>query len=245
MRYRLVLRRLKHNLPAYRSQMLVYRSHLKKQYSDRCEYWKTRGESRLGEKSDGIRVVACTVDSMDHSKFAVPRAAAMAAKTFGQFIRPCLGCTMILLHGFAALVYVSEPHLAHDSSWTCDIVSHALHILKSQFPSIDVRKTHFSCHGDNSSKELKNNSLLRLLSACVSQRRLYSVSLSTLMSGHSHEDIDQCFSSLATWIASQPELHTTDAFCATIQEWLNQPSTRPHESFRQCYRVDQVRAWTL
>lgn len=117
-------------------------------------------------------------------------------KTFGQFIRPCLGCTMILLHGFAALVCVSEPHLAHDSSWTCEIVSHALNVLKSQFPNIDVRKVHLSCHGDNSSKELKNNSLLRLLSACVSQRRLHSASLSTLMSGHSHEDIDQCFSSL-------------------------------------------------
>ena len=154
-----------------------------------------------------------------------PRAAAMSAKTFGQFIRPCLGCTMILLHGFAALVYVSEPHLAHDSSWTCEIVSHALNVLKSQFPNSDS--------GDNSSKELKNNSILRLLGACVSQRRLHSASLSTFLSGHSHEDIDQCFSSLATWISGQPELHTTDSFCVTIQEWLNQPSTRPHESIKQ------------
>ncbi len=225
--------------------MIVYRAHLKKQYSDRTVYWKTRSESKVGEKPDSIRVVACTVDSMDHSKFAVPRAVAMSAKSFGQFVRPCLGCTMILLHGYAALVYVSEPHLAHDSSWSCEILSHALSVLKSQFGYIDCRNLHLSCHGDNSSKELKNNSLLRLLSGCVSQRRLHSASLSTLMSGHSHEDIDQCFSSLATWIASKPELHTTDAFCNSIQDWLNQASTRPHESFKQCYRVDQVRAWIL
>lgn len=214
----------------------------------------TKTESNIGKrdqkansakKPDGSRLLALTIDSIDHSKFAVPRSPSMSSKAFGQFIRPCLGVTMAICHGHCALVFVSEPHLSHDSSWTAELIAITLNVLAKEFSYIDYRSAHLSLHGDNSTKELKNNSVLRMLSATVSSRRLKSASLNTLMSGHSHEDIDQSFSSLAAWIHSQGDLHTTNQFRDSIQAWLDQPQIRPDEPFKTVYRRDQVRAWIL
>ena len=141
--------------------------------------------------------------------------------------------------------FVSEPHMAHDSSWTSEIIACCLNFLKDKFPLLDMRNVHLSCHGDNSSKELKNNSVMRLLSGLVAVRRLKGASLGTLQSGHSHEDIDQMFSSLATHIRNESELHCPSDFVQSIQSWLDQPQTRPSEKFKRCFKLDQVRAWIL
>lgn len=74
-------------------------------------------------------------------------------------------------------------------------------------------------------------------------RRLKGASLGTLQSGHSHEDIDQMFSSLATHIRNESELHCPSDFVQSIQSWLDQPQTRPSEKFKRCFKLDQVRAW--
>ena len=50
-RYKLVLRRLKRNVPARACQMAIFRRHLQKQYEDRIKYWQARSESKLGEKT--------------------------------------------------------------------------------------------------------------------------------------------------------------------------------------------------
>ena len=245
-RHKLVLKRLRRNLPARKAQMDTYRAHLRKQYEDRVRYWKSRSDSRMAEAtSEGVMRIAVTIDSIDHSKFAWPRATAMDAKEFGQFIRPTLGVTAALIHGYAVLFFVSEPHMAHDSSWTSEIIACCLNFLKDKFPLLDMRNVHLSCHGDNSSKELKNNSVMRLLSGLVAVRRLKGASLGTLQSGHSHEDIDQMFSSLATHIRNESELHCPSDFVQSIQSWLDPPQTRPSEKFKRCFKLDQVRAWIL
>lgn len=246
LRHKAVVKKLRRNLPARAAQMKQYQLHLCKQYSDRQIYWQNRSHARLAdEKPDGTTTLCLAVDSIDHSKFAWPRSCAMSAKEFGQFIRPCLSVTMALLHGKACLVYVSESHVSHDSSWTCDLICHVLEVVRQEFGEVDLRRCSLHCHGDNASKELKNNSVCRLLSALVGCRRLHSCSLNTLQSGHSHEDIDQAFSSLAGHIANEAELHTPAAFIESIQRWLSKASTRPTEPVRRVFRVDKNRAWSF
>ena len=53
--------------------------------------------------------------------------------------------------------------MAHDSSWTSEIIACCLNFLKEEFPSVHMQNVHLSCQGDNSSKEIKNNSVMRLL----------------------------------------------------------------------------------
>lgn len=69
--------------------------------------------------------------------------------------------------------------------------------------------------------------------------------LQTLESGHSHEDIDQMFSSLCAWVMNTRELHTTEDVAHCVNAWLSEPSTRPTEPLKLVNRIYQVRDWKL
>ena len=71
--------------------------------------------------------------------------------------------------------------------------------------------------------------------------------LSSLRSGHSHEDIDQTFGRLASFLVRHGHsCQTPDDFQRVIQQFLNEVSF-PHEpvSNRYCVKVDQTRDWSF
>lgn len=244
-RHKLVLRKVRKNIPARRAQLALYKLHLEKQYEDRTTYWTNRTNSRSKHLEDGSRTLTITIDSMDHSKFAFPRAMAMTAKEFSTFIRPTLACTAVISHGYSFCLYLSEPHQKHDSAWTSDLLAHTLQLVCEQNPDFDLKSTNIKVHGDNSSKELKNNSCCRLLGGLVLCRRIRSADLCYLQSGHSHEDIDQVFSGLARYLDGQNELHVPMDFLESLTRWVNTPGFRPHEPHKAVFMVDQTRDWWL
>ena len=67
-----------------------------------------------------------------------------------------------------------------------------------------------------------------------------------LRSGHSHEDIDQVFGSVAFFIIVKhgSHLETPDNFVAMIQRYVNS-APRPHEPERVVVRLDGHRPWWL
>ena len=105
----------------------------------------------------------------------------------------------------AFLLYVSEPPIQHDSSWSTDILSHALSFVCERCPDLELRSTHLKLHADNSSKELKHNTAYRLLGALCVSRRVRTGELNEDID--SHEDIHQVFSALARFVEGQAELH--------------------------------------
>ena len=168
----------------------------------------------------------------------------LLAKEFSTFCKPTLGTTCVIAHGYGCYLYLSEGRTPHDSSWTCEIIAATLHNLTEQF-DIDWRKVKPVLCGDNSSKELKNNSVLRLLSGLTACQRIYSSALYTLESGHSHEDIDQYFSSLATAVGAMTELATPSDYILALQQWMDTCGLRPRERMKQVKLVDRVRDWNL
>ncbi len=224
--------------------MRLYRLHLDRQYRDRMAYWSSRSLSRLGLQSSGGQTIVITVDSMDHSKYSYPKSMAMGSKDYSNFIRPTLTCTAALVHGFATVIVLAEPYVHQTSSWSCDVVAHCLHIL-AQVPELDLSQCELVVFGDNSSKELKNNSICRLLGALCNCYKIKRGELRTLESGHSHEDLDQTFSILSSHLAGVEELHTPEQYRRSIQEWLDSPRVRTTEPRKLVHLVNQVRSWNL
>ena len=110
-KYKLLLRRLVSNPVAKRSQMAAFRQHLRQQYHDRTMYWRSCSLSRLGGLGEDMtRTISICLDSIDHSKFPLPKSAAMGSKCFAGYIKPSLTVTGVLLHGLAAFLVVGEPH---------------------------------------------------------------------------------------------------------------------------------------
>ena len=244
LRHKLLIRKLKHRPLARRAQLLLFKQHLNRQYRDRTYYWRQRSESLLGMTDSGLITVCLILDSIDHGTFQYPKHMGLLAKEFSTFCKPTLGTTCVIAHGYGCYLYLSEGRTPHDSSWTCEIIAATLHNLTEQF-DIDWRKVKLVLCGDNSSKELKNNSVLRLLSGLTACQRIYSSALYTLESGHSHEDIDQYFSSLATAVGAMTELATPSDYILALQQWMDTCGLRPRERMKQVKLVDRVRDWNL
>ena len=242
-RHKLLLAKLSFCENAKREQLLLYRRHLERQYRDRMAYWTSRSLSRLGLQSSGDQCVVITLDSMDHAKYAYPKSLAMTAKDYSNFVRPCLTCTAALIHGYGTVIVLAEPYVHQTSSWTVEVLAYCLHIL-SGVPGLDLKKCELVAFGDNSSKELKNNTVLRLLGGLVNSHKIKRAELRTLESGHSHEDLDQVFSVLSSHLATVPEMWTPTDYQRSIQRWLETPSVRPTEPRKFVHLINQVRSWT-
>lgn len=68
--------------------------------------------------------------------------------------------------------------------------------------------------------------------------------MAALRSGHSHEDIDQVFGRLASFMQKRPFAQCPSDFVPLIQEFLN-TGEFPYEDYREAFEVNRVRDWTL
>lgn len=218
-------------------QDLLYQ-HLRAQFHDRCCYWQKRGLSR----ARGLELVIMS-DGMDQGKFSLPRHPVMRSKQFDSWSRPRLHVCATLGHGWCLNFYVSEGNLCKDSNTSIEVISHTMSVLQGQGYNLPAASV--TLQGDNTCREMKNGMVMRWAASLVSDHRVKEINLSFLRSGHSHEDLDQCFGQAADWIRRR--LHraeSSDEVVACLNDWLGHVD-RPHEAFRRCYKLDSTRDWYL
>lgn len=243
LRRRLIMRKLGHCPGALRAQRAQLDKHLARQHRDRQVYWFERARSRLCATNLGSYVMTAIIDSMDQAKHAWPRSVAMQAKCFNSWSRPRLASTTMLCHGQLALMCLSPHYVTANGSRTCEVLSAGLSMLqKKQF---DTRLCWLNLQGDNCSKELKNATVLQMVSLNIALGQLKGSDVSFLASGHSHEDIDAFFSIVRGWLERQPELWTPCSFQASLKEFLKDPAHRPYEPMREVVMMSQYRDWQL
>ncbi|CAE7465830.1 unnamed protein product [Symbiodinium natans] len=238
-----ILRHLRGDLKARRGQQKLYAEHLERQYRDRVVYWRARSCSRLKTPLPSNHVVvAMILDAIDHSKFKYPRSRVFASKELSTYIRPTMDVMGCLVHGHSCFLALSEPFLPKGSSFCADLVLHCLHRLARH--GLDLRGVALHLQSDNTSKETKNNTLLRLSALLIALHRLKNIVLCQLESGHSHEDIDQWFSVITSVLQTHHEIHTPAQFVEVLNKWLRDPSTRVHETTeRHAFLVESTRDW--
>ena len=238
----MILKRLSADKRARAMQMVEYQRHLVRQYQDRVRYWQARARSRLGMQPSGVSTITLVVDGMDKSKYRYPRSAVCNSKEFSGLVRPALDVSAIICHGHHVLVACSEPYVPKSSSWTTELIAHSLSKVASR---TDVRGCQIHIQMDNCGRENKNNTVCRFAGMMTGSGRCQSCLLSFLESGHSHEDIDQSFSTLSNLIEGRREIHTPDQFVTVLDSFLQDQSVRPFEEERYVCKVDTVRDWTL
>ena len=240
----MILSRLSEDRRALQEQTLAYGAHLRRQYMDRCIYWQARASSRLKGLSRNILTICMIIDSIDHQKLRWPRALCLQSKDFNNFVRPHLTCTGVLVHGYFSLLAVSEQWIPADSSRTCEIIAHACHRLVEDH-GVDLRNVNLLLQSDNCSKEGKNNCMLGWSAAQVATRRVHSISQQYLQSGHSHEDVDQWFSLLTSYIQQHQHVSSPEAFVTLLEGFLQDIGRRSTEPAAHVVKMDAVRNWPL
>ena len=181
------------------------------------------------------------VDSMDHGKWCIPRSAVLEAKQFNSFSRPHMDCTAVLAHGHLVAVAFVESHVVKGADYTCELLCYVFDKLTRS--GVDLRNYEIQVQSDNCTKECKNNSVLRLLGVLTSRRAVRCSRLQFCMSGHSHEDVDQFFGLLASFLSTKPELYTPEHFMNALTEYLSNRAVRSHEALRDVVKVECVRDW--
>ena len=238
LRHKLLIKEMGHHLRARKAQRELFNTHLQRQYADRQEYWRKRAASRLHSTE-----ILMIVDSMDQAKFTYPRGNVYRSKDLATLQRPRAHITGIICHGYFVLFSVSGQDLPKDSTTMVELISHALTILQKK---VDLRKCAVTIQCDNTPRELKNNPMCKYLSYLVCNNILFASALSSLRTGHSHEDIDQVFGQLAKHLATKCRSANTPAdFQVAIQHWMSTSFHRPYEPGKYCVHLDQTRNWIL
>ena len=240
----MIIKRLGNNPAAQRCQRAELDRHLKRQHADRQIYYLSRARSRLDASSSAPVTITCILDSMDQAKHSWPRSKAMQAKQFANFNRPRLIQTTMLCHGHGMVMALSPHHVSANSSRSCEVIAAGLTLLERQ-RMVDMRQVTLSIQGDNSSKELKNMSCLRMLALKTALGHLKASEMSFLSSGHSHEDIDAFFAVARKWLEKSRELWVPEAFRESLQQFVDNPAVRPYEKFRKVVLMSQYRNWKL
>lgn len=225
--------------------MAAYTEHLRRQFADRSLYWSARSCSRLKQLlPNGCQTIAIIGDGIDHSKFRFPRSECFQAKDLDAFVRPCMDMTALICHGHGVFCFPTIVPVAKDSNLMADLLSFVLHrVIESG--RVDGRCVELLLQTDNTTREWKNNCLTRLLALYVSSHRLRRGELKCLMTGHSHEDVDQYFSILSNHIQTYKELHTPNHFKRCLEEFHNDGTVRPNEPLREVHLVSCARSWML
>lgn len=238
-RHKLLIRELSQHMLARQRQSQLYSEHLTSQYRDRLRYWSLRGESRLHVETS----LVVMIDGMDQCKFMYPRSAVCRSKDMTNMQRPRLHVSACLAHGFALMFATSGHDHPKDASSCVEILAHLLTRLKAA--GINLARLHLHIQADNTTRELKNCTTLRFLSSLVSAGVLKGATLAHLRSGHSHEDLDQIFGSLALYLVKHSrQAETPSDFIEIIQRFAD-GAQRPFEKLRCVVHLDQHRDWCL
>ena len=242
-KHQLVIRKLRDNERALSVQAALWGQHLERQFRDRQRYWDLRAQSRLTQSIDGQPVLTMIIDGMDHSKWVLPKSQALNAKSFNSFVRPYLTCTGLICHGRSVSIVLADQSVAKGSNFTIEILLHTLDKLTRA--GLDLRSAEINIQCDNCSKEAKSNAVLRVLGLLVAKRRIGCARLQCLQTGHSHEDVDQMFSLLGSYLSTKKELYTPEHVLEALRSYLAAPSVRPQEPVKETYMVSATRDWPL
>jgi hypothetical protein len=96
--------------------------HLSGIFADRQVYGQTKWRAKTQKD-----ILCCIVDSMDKSKFRLPRfAAGRTPKTLETKKRPELEFTTCIMHGHSINVFVTDSEQSTGSDWSLEVLALSL-----------------------------------------------------------------------------------------------------------------------
>ena len=156
---------------------------------DRKTYWSLRASSRLK-----LKVLLVALDGVDQAKFAIPRSKIFGSKAVENYHRPRLHVWGALVHGWMALLTISDGDLGKGSSTSIEILLFIFTRLTSM--GLDLADWEVTIQLDNTSSSNKCNPLMAMCGILTLLRKVGLIRLTFLRVGHTHEDMDQWFGSL-------------------------------------------------
>jgi hypothetical protein len=182
---------------------------------------------------DGIgQVLKITIDGMDQAKFRCPRNLASSAE-FDACFRPQLHMVGTICHGHFEAYFIMDADQAKDANANCTIISRCLDLLLegstepgTAWPSQCVLPRTLIVAADNTSRESKNQIFLNYMAYLVATHKFEATETQFLQTGHTHNELDQRFSSVGAYLSRSPVLEDPHEFAASIRASVTPPRGR-------------------
>lgn len=188
------------------------RKHRERVRAEKQKYYHHRWKAR--EQPE--KYVSIIIDNMDQSKLSTPGFRRDTDDTESLY-KMKTHCTGVLVHGKPnrSFCYVWPDRFPKDPNLTCSILLDVLN-------RIDTTADVLYLQVDGASGENKNRHLFALCAYLVATGVFSKVKVSFLPVGHTHEDIDQLFSSIARALRAS-DFVTPGELCARIRGSLSPP----------------------
>ncbi|CAK9068414.1 unnamed protein product [Durusdinium trenchii] len=159
------------------------------------------------------------IDGMDQAKFRCPRNL-RASATFANLSRPPLHMTGCVLIGVVETFYLLEADTKKDSNMVATCLAHCLdkgrRALELKGAGYGLPR-HLIIAADNCSRENKNMHLATFGAYLISKGHFDSVEFQFMLTGHTKNELDQRFSSVATTLRQASTLESPSQF----SNWLS------------------------
>ena len=152
---------------------------------------------------DGYQqILKVVVDGMDQAKFKCPRNLKSNAELCDLW-RPALHVTGIIVHGWLEMYCIMPPDVPKDANMECTVVARALDVVWEKFFEGGNYKLPRSMevNTDNTTREGVNNTFATFLAMLPAMRKFEDTKSARLVKDHTHNELDQRFSSLATCLS--------------------------------------------
>ncbi|KAL5017771.1 hypothetical protein ScPMuIL_005146 [Solemya velum] len=204
--------------------MMQKQRHLHRIMMEKTAYYRRRDIAR--RRPD--RYVSLIIDGMDQAKTYIPHFVGRKSKEIATASQLKVHVTGVISHGTnEKRVFTDIFQYRHDANLTMNVLLKNLWDISKGKPLPPV----LYLQADNCFRENKNKFVLALLELLVHKEVFYEIQMSFLYVGHTHEDIDQMFSTIADTLRKEKaltleELHskmpcaTSLGGCFDISSWL-------------------------
>ena len=155
-----------------------------------------------------------SLDGMDEAKWTCPQKLPSSAD-LEVFWKPNLHVVCSIVHGIVECYYIMPPDLPKDSNMESTIIARSLDVALELLPPGTMLPESFGVNADNTAREAKNQFACLTNAWMVSSNKFGAMEQGHPKTGHSHNEVDQRFSSANAKLKGAPTLEDPWA----VKEW--------------------------
>ena len=165
---------------------------------------------------DGVdQTVKITIDGMDQAKFKVPRNTKSTAE-FESLWRPSLHVCGAICHGHLEAYFIMSSDIPKDANMNCTVIARVLDLVKEKL-GVSTTPQNLVVAADNTCRESKNQTFVNYNGYLITGKKFLTTEVQYQTTGHTHNEQDQRFSTVATSLSRAPVLEDPEEFAAWIR----------------------------
>ena len=169
---------------------------------------------------DGLgQILKITIDGMDQAKFKVPRNLATSAE-WDHLYRPQLHVVGAIVHGHLEAYFIMNSDQAKDANMNATLISRLLDLTREKIDPQCALPRSLLVGADNTTRESKNQHFASYMAHRVTSETFESSEVDYMQTGHTHNEQDQRFSSVASLLSRAPVLEDPEDFAEWIRKHL-------------------------